>query len=585
MVEAICHESFYVSGTWIDRSLGVYIGWVARKGSFCDGMPLSNERGDISLIFSGDEYPEPGTAHRLKNAGHSFELDGPSYLIHLHEDDPSFPAGLNGRFQGLLADCGRGTATLFNDRYGMRRIYYHESRDTFYFAAEAKAILAVRPELRRIDYRSLGELVSCGCVLENRTLFQGIHLMPAGSAWVFREGSLEQRRTYFQPQEWEDLDALHPESYYREVRDTISRILPRYFNGKEPVGLALTGGMDTRVIMAWRKAPPRSLPCYTWGGAYRDCEDVKVARKVAALCGQSHQVITVGGEFLSNFPRYAERSIYLTDACVDVSRSTDLFVSEKARQIAPVKIVGTYGSELLRHARVFKPMEPRPRLFRPDFVAYTREARDTYARLVRQNPVTFVAFRQSPWYHHGIIALEETQLGVRSPYLDNEFVKTVYREPQPSAANRDVRLRLIAEGSPVLARIGTDRGIRPGSNGLLAKAAHSFLEFTFKSEYAYDYGMPQWVAKVDHFLSPLHLERLFLGRHKFAHFRVWYRDALSEYIRQMLLDSRTLSRPYLDREGVEAVVRGHTKGNQNYTMEIHRLLTLELVHRLFLDPR
>jgi asparagine synthase (glutamine-hydrolysing) len=51
----------------------------------------------------------------------------------------------------------------------------------------------------------------------------------------------------------------------------------------------------------------------------------------------------------------------------------------------------------------------------------------------------------------------------------------------------------------------------------------------------------------------------------------------------MLLDPRTLSRPYLDRKGVEAVVQGHLKGGRNYTYEIHKLLTLELLHRLFLD--
>jgi len=86
-------------------------------------------------------------------------------------------------------------------------------------------------------------------------------------------------------------------------------------------------------------------------------------------------------------------------------------------------------------------------------------------------------------------------------------------------------------------------------------------------------------------LSPLHPERLFLGRHKFYHFRVWYRDALSGYVRDMLLDSRTLSRPYLDRKGVEAAVMGHLKGDRNYTTDIHKLLSLELLHRLFLDAR
>ena len=52
----------------------------------------------------------------------------------------------------------------------------------------------------------------------------------------------------------------------------------------------------------------------------------------------------------------------------------------------------------------------------------------------------------------------------------------------------------------------------------------------------------------------------------------------------MLLDPRTLERPYLNRTAVEDVVRGHLAGVKNYTTEIHQLLTLELVHRQFLDP-
>src|SRR5271163_3265277 len=148
MVEAIRHETFYVAGMWVEESLGVYIGWVERRGSFCDGMPLRTEQRDVTLVFSGEEFPEPGTTQRLKERGHDVDAAGPNYLVHLYEEDPSFPAGLNGRFHGLLTDRSRGAAVLFNDRYGMHRTYYHESKDAFYFAAEAKAILAVCPELR-----------------------------------------------------------------------------------------------------------------------------------------------------------------------------------------------------------------------------------------------------------------------------------------------------------------------------------------------------------------------------------------------------------------------------------------------------
>ncbi|MGH9397582.1 MAG: hypothetical protein ACRD18_12115, partial [Terriglobia bacterium] len=184
MVETLRHESFYVTGTWIDEPLGIYVGWAERQGSFSDGMPLRNERGDAVLVFSGEDFPEPGTASRLKARGHVFDPEGASYLVHAAEEESTFPAGLNGRFHGLLADRTRGKATLFNDRYGLGRIYYHEAKDAFYFAAEAKAILAALPELRRLDARGLGEFLSCGCVMENRTLFEGIHALPPASAWA-----------------------------------------------------------------------------------------------------------------------------------------------------------------------------------------------------------------------------------------------------------------------------------------------------------------------------------------------------------------------------------------------------------------
>src|SRR5207237_94978 len=156
----------------------------------------------------------------------------------------------------------------------MHRIYYHESPEGFYFAAEAKAILAVRPELRRFNLQALGEFISCGCVLENRTLFEGIHVLPGAASWTFDHGSLAGKDAYFQPREWEDQALLEPEAYYREIREVFANNLPRYFEGPERIAMSLTGGLDTRMIMAWHKAPRQSLPCYTFGGMFRDCRDV-----------------------------------------------------------------------------------------------------------------------------------------------------------------------------------------------------------------------------------------------------------------------------------------------------------------------
>jgi len=583
MVRVLCHEEFYVTGTWTDASLGVYVGWIARKGSFSDGMPLQNERGDVVLAFSGEDFPEPGTAQGLKDRGHDLGTVGASYLVHLYEEDSSFLRRLNGRFHGLLIDRKLGSATLFNDRYGMHRLYYHESNDAVYFAAEAKAILAVRPELRSADPQALGEFVACGSVLQDRTLFKDIHILPPGSRWSFQKSAPTKREVYFDPAEWENQAPLEPEKYFRELRDVFARNLPRYFEGNQPVAMSLTAGLDTRMIMAWLKLAPGTLPCYTFGGMFRECRDVTLARQVAQSCGQSHQVIKVGKEFLSRFPHYASRAVYLTDGCVDVGRAFDLYLNERVRKIAPVRMTGNYGGEVLRRVRAFKPVIPLPGLFNSELLSQIERTEETYGDLLRGHPVSFAAFKQGPWYHHGVLSLEQTQLSMRSPYLDNDFVRTVFRSPESALASNAVSLRLIADGNRALLRIPTDRGLAGNHTPLLRAVSRALLEFQFKAEYAYDLGMPQWVARTDHSLSAFHLERLFLGRHKIAHFRIWYRDVLGDYVKEVLLDPRSLSRPYVERKGLEAIVRGHLKGHRNYTAEIHQLLTLELLHRLFLD--
>jgi asparagine synthase (glutamine-hydrolysing) len=583
MMGMLHHEDFYVGGTWVDESLGVYVGWVARRDSFSAEMPLWNERGDVVLAFSGEDLPTPGTARRLKERGHEFDSDGPSYLVHLYEEDRAFPAGLNGRFHGLLIDQNLRTAALFNDRYGIHRMYYHEAKETFYFAAEAKAILAVHPELRKMNPRGLGEFVACGCTLEDRSLFEGIEILPGAARWVFRNGSLLKKERYFDLGEWEGQGQLQSEAYYQELREVFSSRLPRYLEGREPVGMSLTGGLDTRMIMAWQQSQPGSLPCYSFGGMLRDCQDVIVAREVARACEQPYQVIGTGQEFLSRFSDYAERAVYLTDGCVDVSRAPDLYVNRRAREIAPVRLTGLFGGEILRSVVAFKAEEPSPGLFAPEVSSQTQQAITTYAGLLRQHPVSFAAFKQAPWHHYGGLALEETQVSMRCPYLDNDFVRIVFRAPKSGLAANDVSLRLIADGNEALLRIPTDRGLAGERRRFLAAASHGLLEFLFKAEYVYDMGMPQWVARVNHTLSALRVERLFLGRHKIFHFRIWYRDALAGYVREMLLDERTLSRPFFSRKGLEAMVHGHLKGNRNYTSEIHKALTLELLHRLFLD--
>jgi asparagine synthase (glutamine-hydrolysing) len=473
--------------------------------------------------------------------------------------------------------------SLFNDRFGMHPLYFSEGKDGFYFACEAKAILAVRPELRQLDQIALGEFVACGSPLENRSLFLGISKLPPASLWIFEDAAIVKRGNYFQPEEWEEQEPLDFESYFQELHRVFAQNLPRYFAGKSKIGMSLTGGLDTRMVLACRETPPNSLPCYTFGSMFRENHDVRVARRVAEACRQSFQVIPAGTEFLSQFQKYAERTVFLTDGCVDTSRSPDLYLNEKVRSIAPVRMTGNYGGEVLRGVRAFKPEAMSAGLFQPDFQRQVDEGRENFVRVAKRHPVSFSVFQQGPWHHSGILGLEQTQVSMRSPFLDNEFVRTVFRSPRSAYSSSAISIRLIAEGNKSLAHIPTDRGFAGHRNALSRVLSRVLLETQFKAEYAYDMGMPQWLARADSLFSSFHFERLFLGRHKVFHFRIWYRTYLADYLQETLLDPRSLSRPYLERRRVEALVRAHVAGSGNFTNEIHKLLTLELLHRRFLE--
>src|SRR5262249_34913024 len=145
-----------------------------------------------------------------------------------------------------------------------------------------------------------------------------------------------------------------------------------------------------------------------------------------------------------------ERAVYLTDGCVDVGRAPDLYLNERAREIAPVRMTGNYGGEILRGVRAFKPIEPIAGLFCPEVFSYVHRAAQTYAGVLHGHPISFAAFKQGPWYHHGVLALEQTQLSMRSPYLDNDFVRTVFRSPASDLTSNEVSLRLIANGNRAL---------------------------------------------------------------------------------------------------------------------------------------
>ena len=200
------------------------------------------------------------------------------------------------------------------------------------------------------------------------------------------------------------------------------------------------------------------------------------------------------------------------------------------------------------------------------------EAAETYRSEAAGHRLSFIAFKQVPWHHYARFSAEKSQLTPRSPFLDNELVALAYRAPRElvGSAGADSPVNHQRQSTRSIPS-ATDRALRSRAVPILGSLKHNWQEFTAKAEYAYDYGMPPWLARADRALKPLHLEKLFLGRHKFYHFRVWYRDQLSHALRDQFY---TFAQPSCYVDGApQRMIREHTSGGFNHTLELHKLLT------------
>ena len=174
MICCMMYESFYKQGKYIDHQNGFYIGYVVIENAFADCMPIFNETKDLVMFLTGETYMDTSLISDLKTR-HYFNPNNAGYLIHLYEElGDDFFIKLNGWYNGLIIDNRKQKAILFNDRYGIRRIYYHESDDAYIFSSEAKSLLSTYPSLRCLDDQSIGEYLVYDCVLDNRTYFSNL---------------------------------------------------------------------------------------------------------------------------------------------------------------------------------------------------------------------------------------------------------------------------------------------------------------------------------------------------------------------------------------------------------------------------
>ena len=577
MVKATLHEPFYNYGLHSNPAMHTYVGWTCHKNSFTDCMPIVNEGKDIILFLAGEIFSDYDKILDLRKKGHKFSEGDASYLVHLYEElGDKFFVDLNGCFSGVLIDRRQKKSFLFNDRFGMHRIFIHHGKDGFFFSSEAKALLAVLPETRGFDPKGLVELLTCGCTLGEHSLFKGIEILPGGSLLEFANAHLVRNSRYFDRKVWEAQESLSEAEFTSRFIEIFPKVTKKYISSPYPIGISLTGGFDSRMVMACLYPSPGDFPCYTFGSMYRDTFDVKVARKVARECSQAHQVFILGEEFVSKLPMYLEKAVFLSDGYLGLSGAAELYANSLARGISPVRLTGNWGSELLRGVRAFKFAEPSNGILHPDLNGFVEDAKNSFYQMNDIKRGSFVPFHQAPHQGYGRLSIERSQLIPRTPFLDNEVVKLIYQAPKTINGFALAKV-IIAHLKPTLLKIPTDRGYLGVEQPIIRACRRVYRELLFKSEYWFGHGAPNWLVRQGALLRLLQVEKQFLGRHKFYHLRKWLREQLSERIQDLLIqDLNQAIKPYINENCLKIILYDHFQEKKNNTAEIDSILTLVL---------
>jgi asparagine synthase (glutamine-hydrolysing) len=581
MLASMRHETFYASGTYAAPELNVFAGWVAHEGSFADCQPVLNEQGDIVLIFAGECFSDTSTRWELTARGHELKEENASWLVHLYEErGDRFFEEMNGTFSGLLIDRRLRKAILFNDRYGVERVYYHEGRDGVFFASEAKALLRVVPALRALDEKGVAQLFQWGCTLGARTLFRDVSLLPGGSVWTFEDRAPSKSR-YFTPSNWESQPPLSPDAFEASFEGTFRRVLPRYFESGTAIGLSLTGGLDTRMIMACLPDVPGRLVCYTFAGEDGETHDARIAARVASACGLPHHMVRLGPAFFSDFGSLADRTVYITDGTLGVCGSHEIYLNRQARDLAPVRLTGNVGSEILRGVTTFKPLGLAVDLLAPEYRRHLLEA-GVNGLSGSVHPVARAAFEEVPWQLSGLAQAGRSQVSTRTPYLDNELVGLAFRVPDRLRRSRLPTLHLLSRSHPQLRAIPTDRGeslsrSRPG-----ARVQSLVGRLTFKLDYWYQEEAPRWLPFLDASLSRLPARLWPFGFHRYLSYRRWFRRQLADYVRDRLGDALRRRNVLWHEPFLRGLATEPTRDSTSHLREINLVLTVEAIDRLLL---
>jgi asparagine synthase (glutamine-hydrolysing) len=599
MTDIMSHRGPDARGEYIDGNLGLG----HRRLSIIDlaggDQPISNEDGSVVVVFNGEIYNYAGLAATLSDRGHQFRTRSDTEtIVHAYEEyGERCVDHFRGMFAFALWDRNRQKLLLARDRLGIKPLYYYEGSDFIAFASEIKALLEIPGVPREVEPDALSHYLSLRYVPGPQTMFRNIVRLQPGHLLTRADETTSVRKYWdieFRPAD------QSPQQRLQQFDQLLTESVRLRLAAEVPLGVFLSGGLDSSAILAMMSRMHRSHGIHTFSVGYEDItgkesrsNEFEYAQIAAKAYGAEHHEYRLTPDELQDFmPALAW---HLDEPLGDPTCVPLYFISKTASERITVVLSGEGADELLAGYGIYQRMLQIEKLHR-NFGGLA-SAMEPVLRHVMPGERFRTALK---W---AALPLHRRYRGVSRGFLPD-----MKRALLPGSDQSEHKLDALFEGcfqaakpaSPLDQMLYADTRIWLPDDLLLkadkmtmANAIELRVPFLDHRMVEYAATLPA-VSKLQKGIGKVLLRQdmsgdlppAILHRPKKG-FPVpigpWLKTELRSMVHDSLLSRGSAVRDYMNMETIEKVVRQHETGRFDRSQEIWTLLVFEFWHRVFMN--
>jgi asparagine synthase (glutamine-hydrolysing) len=598
MTGLISHRGPDDGGLYIEREIGLGFARLSIIDLSGGHQPMSNETGDIWVVFNGEIWNYMGLRKELIEKGHRFRTSSDTEtIVHAYEEyGVDCVARLHGMFGFAIWDAPRRRLLLARDRVGKKPLYYTRVDGGIVFASEIKSLL-FHPRVRRqVDPQAVADFLSVRYVPGPATLFANIYKVLPGH-WLLCERETLREECYWDVT-FGTTERRPVEEYVQGIRQHIRRAVGERMMADVPLGAMLSGGVDSSIITGtMSQLMNEPVKTFSVGFDEPNFNELPYARLVAQRFGTEHHELVVK---CSDLTEYWPLLTWHRDE--PVSEPSDLgvyLISKLARQHVKVVLSGEGGDELFagypkylvdRFAKYYHllPAPIRDQVMTPllDRLPYNMRKLKMAGRVLSepapQRWMSWFGIFNGPLKTN--LLSESTKASIESDssrVFQHWLEKNPQRDDLSSMLYLDTKIwlpdNLLMKGDKMTMAASLEARIPLLDSGLIEYAAGIPSDIKVKPFHA-KYLLKR--AYADFLPEPI------LTRKKMG-FNVptgtWFREGQRDLITRLLLSERARSRGFLNNACVASVLRDHLEGKTHYGNQIFILASLELWFRVFID--